>query len=132
MFVLDKSSYDSSEFITLLFGDLVCYYTLTCSPCTAASSASAARWSIGPWFLSCQGVQGSLLSCGPHFTSPLHLSLSLLNSTESFLLDPVFPGVFLTMAKLLLATFSVLLCDLFPYDVHIGFFMLNFLSCRDG
>lgn len=131
MFVLDKSSYDS---ITLLFSDLVCYYTLPCSPCTAASSASTARWSVGPWFLSCQGVQGSWLSCGPHFTS-LHLYLnflSLLNSTESFLLDPVFPGVFLTMARHLLAAFSVQFCDLFPYDVHIGFFMFNFLSCRDG
>lgn len=29
MFVLDKSSYDSSDFITLLFGDLVCYYILS-------------------------------------------------------------------------------------------------------
>lgn len=89
MFVLDKSSSDSSEFITLLFGDLVCYYTLPCSLCSAASSASAARWSIniGPWFLSCQGGQGSWLSCGPHFTYPLHLYLnflSLFNSTESF------------------------------------------------
>lgn len=89
MFVLDKSSSDSSEFITLLFGDLVCYYTLPCSLCTAASSASAARWSIniGPWFLSCQGGQGSWLSCGPHFTYPLHLYLnflSLFNITESF------------------------------------------------
>lgn len=73
-----------------------------------------------------------LYSLVGHTLHLLFIFLSLLNSTESFLLDPVFPGVFLTMAKLLLATFSVLFCDLFPHDVHIGFFMLNFLSCRDG
>lgn len=66
---------------------LYAIYTLPCSPCTAASSVLAARWSIGPWFLSCQEGQGSWLSCGPHFTYPLHLYLnflSLFNSTESF------------------------------------------------
>lgn len=73
-----------------------------------------------------------LYSLVGHTLHLLFIFLSLLNSTESFLLDPVFPGVFLTMTKLLLATFSVQFCDWFPYDVHIGFFMLNFLSCRDG
>lgn len=123
MFVLDKSSSDSSEFITLLFGDLVCYYTLPCSLCTAASSASAARWSIniGPWFLSCQGGQGSWLSCGPHFTYPLHLYLnflSLFNSTESFQSFLAFSND----GQASSCWFQYTVFDLFPYDVHIGFF----------
>lgn len=100
MFVLDKSSSDSSEFITLLFGDLVCYYTLPCSLCTAASSASAARWSIniGPWFLSCQGGQGSWLSCGPHFTYPLHLYLNFLSLSSIAQRVSSLSWHFLTMA----------------------------------
>lgn len=124
MFVLDKSSSDSSEFITLLFGDLVCYYTLPCSLCSAASSASAARWSIniGPWFLSCQGGQGSWLSCGPHFTYPLHLYLNFLSLSSIAQRVSSLSWHFLTMARLLLADFSIQFFDLFPYDVHIGFF----------
>lgn len=128
MFVLDKSSSDSSEFITLLFGDLVCYYTLPCSLCTAASSASAARWSIniGPWFLSCQGGQGSWLSCGPHFTYPLHLYLnflSLFNSTESFQSFLAFSNDG-QASYLLISVYSFSTC--FHMMSTLVFFMINF------
>lgn len=124
MFVLDKSSSDSSEFITLLFGDLVCYYTLPCSLCTAASTASAARY--GPLIL----VHGfSLVKVGKVLDSPVGHTLHILFIfILIFSLSSIAQRVsslswhFLTMARLLLADFSIQFFDLFPYDVHIGFF----------
>lgn len=121
MFVLDKSS---SEFITLLFGDLVCYmyYTLPCSLCTAASSASQ----DGPLIL----VHGfSLVKVGKVLDSPVGHTLHILFIfILIFSLSSIAQRVsslswhFLTMARLLLADFSIQFFDLFPYDVHIGFF----------
>lgn len=103
MFVLDKSSYDSSEFITLLYGDLVCYYTTLA---LLVLPPPLPRLQDGPLVhgFSLVKVCKVLYSLVGHTLHLLFIFLSLLNSTESFLLDPVFPGVFLTMTKLLLAT----------------------------
>lgn len=123
MFVLDKSSSDSSEFITLLFGDLVCYYTLLA---LFVLPPPLPRPQDGPLIL----VHSfSLVTVGKVLDSPVGHTLHILFIfILIFSLSSIAQRVsslswhFLTMARLLLADFSIQFFDLFPYDVHIGFF----------